>query len=416
MGLFLGLLPPIFDFVIFQNRSAFYGYYFVWDFNSLPYTGYKPEFNFPAGETLAIWLSIFFCAAYTFAVSKNVARAIVALAVAYAVFIFMGSLLPMIVARLSGVTVASVSEARGVDPQTLRALALRLAFYQGILAFITYLFLRPALLHHLLRRALHILPFVMLVVLGGAAVNANPVSLAQSTLLIAIYGFVALAQNDYFDAQDASIKRNVERFDVQILNALYLMTLIPVFMAGNRAAIAGLIIFVCGILYNYPLYRARNYFPANLKIEGIWGVMAFMAGTLLDVQASSRSGVLIMAFLVFGGWSTVAVLKDLKDAEEDYRDGVQTLFTIFMRRGKTVVQVWSATRIVLSSLVMIPVLIALVLLNFRALLLVGVTTALIGTFWLNNHKRAFQIQLIILGLMIGFWQLAFYLEWITLLH
>lgn len=418
MGLFVGLFPPIFDFFIFRNSSAFYGYYYVWDFINLPYHGYKPEFNFPAGETLAIWLSITFCGAYVYIVSGKIWRSVAALAGAYLVFIFMGSLLPMLLAKFSGISLTTLEDARRADPQTLRALALRIAFYQAFLALLVYLTLRVKLLLHLLRRMLHIIPFVMLTLLGGTAVHTNAVSLMQAVFLIFAFGLVALVQNNYFDtleSRQGGKNHIAAKFDVQIINVLYILALIPLFMLNSRTALAGLIIFVCGILYNYPLYRARNHFPANLKIEGVWGLSAFLAGSLLEPQAASRSGILLMAFLVFGGWSTVAVLKDLKDAEEDHQDGVQTVFTLLMRRGYSVSHVWQGVRWVLMALFMIPAILAygrLPLLPF--ITLASVTAVIYATFWLKNYRLAFQAQLGLIAAYLGFWQVAFSQAWISL--
>lgn len=420
MGLFMGLFPPLFDFFFFRNNSAFYGYYYVWDFVNLPYVGYKPDFNFPAGETMAIWLSIAFCGAYAFTVGGKVWRAVAAFAGAYLVFLFMGSLMPMLAAKLSGVALATVEDARRADTQTLRALALRIAFYQGALALCVYLLIRRDLLLHLMRRALHVAPFAMLTVLGGLSVHANAVSLTQSVLMISAFGFVALVQNDYFDAQEMQGTRKnliVEKYDVQIINILYLLMLVPLFMLNGRNAIPGFVVFVCGVLYNYPLYRARNYFPANLKIEGVWGLCAFLAGALLEPQLVSKPGILMMAFLIFGGWSTVAVLKDLKDAEADRLSNVQTIFTMFLRRGKGVDEIWKIARIFLIALIFIPVAIAAALLGALPLVALTVLTALLAaTFWLSNYRRAFQLQLLLLSCLIGFWQVAFFLGWIDLLH
>lgn len=418
MGLFIGLFPPLIDYVVFQNASAFYGYYYLWDFSQLPYAGYKPEFNFPAGETCAIWISILFCGLYTHTVSRTVWRGLIAVAGAYLIFIFMGSLLPMFVAKISQVKLPDIAAARATDTMTLRALAMRIAFYQAILAFFVYLLIRRDLFAHVLRRSLHIAPFVMLTILGGIIVAANPVSLAQSALLIAVYGIVAIVQNDFFDARLTSEKNQptvAQKHDVQIINVLYWVCLIPLFMHNNRAAIAGAVIFVCGMLYNYPFYRARDHFPANLKIEGVWGLCAFLAGALVDAQAAARPYVVFVGALVFGGWSTVAVLKDLKDTDADFTDRVSTIFTIFMRRGYSAARVWRVVRLVLMCFLSLPLLFAVTRLPLPPLLaLVAVTFVFCASLWLRPGKKTFQVQLVILTGYVFFWQLAFGQKWLLL--
>lgn len=417
IGLFMGLFPPLFDFILFRNSSAFYGYYYIWDFAHLPYAGYKPDFNFPAGETFAIWISIVFCGAYVFTVSRSVVRALAALVGAYLVFILMGSLLPMLVARFSGVILASIDAARATETSTLRALAFRIAFYQSLGSVVIYLLLRRDLSRHIIRRSLHILPFAMLTLLGGAAVHANATVLLQSTLIIAVSGIVILAQNDYFDALETGNAPTAvaQKYDVQILNVLFFLCLVPLFMQNNRGAVAVAVVFVCGVLYNYPLYRARNYFPANLKIEGVWGLSAFLAGALTEPHTVARPEVVLTAFLVFGGWSSVSVLKDLKDAEDDQRLGVRTFFTVFMNRGKTLSQIWRILRWLLIGFILIPVGVAFTVMpSLQASFLGGLTLVLAATFWFPNYRLAFQLQLILVSALIGFWQAAFWLRWIAL--
>lgn len=418
MGLFIGLFPPLFDHVIFANSSAFYGYYYVWNFQQLPLLGYKPEFNFPAGETLAIWISILFCGLYVFAVTGKVARSLLALAGAYLVFLFMGSFLPMFVAKFSGVELPTIEAARASDPATLRALSFRIAFYQSLLALLVYLLLRRDILVLVARRLLHVAPFVMLTILGGLIVRANAVTLTQSTLLIAVVGIAVIVQNDYFDAQQSSqagVATPLQKFDVQFVNALTLLVILPIFFHNNRAAISATIAFVCGVLYNYPFYRARNYFPANIKIEGVWGLTAFLSGVLIEPAAAAKPAVVLIAFLVFGGWSTVAVLKDLKDVEEDHRDGVQTAFTLLMRRGYSTQKIWGVLRWLFIALMLIPPAITFTRLSpLSFVLLMGVTALLFATFWLKNHSRAFQLQLALIAVYLGFWQVAFSQAWISL--
>lgn len=416
MGLFIGLFPPLFDFVFFGNRTAFYGYYYLWDFKALPYLGYKPEFNFPPGETLAIWVSILFCGLYVFAVSRGVVRSLVALAGAYAIFIFMGSLLPIFIAKLSGAHFFSIEMARMGDPTTLRALAFRIAFYQCVGAVGVYLMIRRELLRVTLARLLHIVPFAMLTILGGIVVGANTITLTQSTLLIALVAFAVLVQNDYFDAQNllpTERPRAPQKYDVQTINVLVVLAILPLFFHNNRAAIAAALAFCCGLLYNYPFYRARNYFPANLKIEGVWGLTSFLAGALAEPHMAATGRVVLLAFLVFGGWSTVAVLKDLKDTASDAKEGVQTLFTIFMRRGYSVIEIWSICRWVLICFILLPLfLTALSLPLWATIALAILTLGIVASFWWSDYRKAFRLQLALISVYILFWQVAFSRAWL----
>lgn len=416
VGLFIGLFPPLFDFLIFQNRSAFYAYYYLWDLKNIPYAWYKPQASFPAGETLAIWLSVAFCGAYVCSISRNIWRGFGGLIVGYLVFLIMGAILPMVLAKISGLALSTAEGARRANPQTLRLFASQLALFQALLAIPVFLMMRRELLKRVFRRALHIAPFVMLTVLGGTFVRANAIDLVQSALMTVAVFVVILVQNDYFDALEAQGKEpsRVEKYDLQFMNAFFAIALVIFLNSTNRGALAILVFFICGLLYNYPFYRARNYFPANLKIEGLWGLSAFLAGALIEPNSLFTSGGLLLVFLIFGGWSTVAVLKDLKDVEADQRSNVQTIFTIFTRHGHSVAKIWQIVRLGVLFLIFIPVWISIAILPLMPILvLTALTTLMAGTFWLTNYKRAFQMQLGFISVLIVFWQIAFLMGWLS---
>jgi FAD/FMN-containing dehydrogenase len=135
------------------------------------------------------------------------------------------------------------------------------------------------------------------------------------------------------------------------------MTLL-LYAQGSVLAVPTTVYGVASYLYNSPLYRGKRYFPANLKLEGLWGGSAFLLGVLAaampqlaDLGSARVDGarltstmerlpfswrygpdVAVAALLAFGGWSLLASLKDEKDVEIDAELGVQTLFTLGRRR------------------------------------------------------------------------------------
>ncbi|MCS6972777.1 MAG: hypothetical protein NZL89_07105, partial [Leptospiraceae bacterium] len=168
IGIFLGIFPPLFD-VLLGSQNVFYGFYFIHDFRELPWLGYKPEFNYPLGECLTIWLSIVFSGYYVWYKTHSWLRAVFACSFAWTGFVLFGSLLPMLVAYLAHGHLPDVASARRLDENLLRAIACYIAFAQSLAAALAWLLLRRSLLWHLLRRSLHALPFVLLVFLGAAA-------------------------------------------------------------------------------------------------------------------------------------------------------------------------------------------------------------------------------------------------------
>jgi hypothetical protein len=415
MGIFLGLFPPILDVLMPHDYPVLYGYYFVWDFANLPYLGYNPMLSFPAGEAITIWLSVFFCGLYVFVLTANYLRTLLALVVGYCVFIFMGSLFPMIITKLSTSGVDSLAQLRELSPLTINAIGFRLSFYQGLLALFIYLLVRPGLCLQICKRLIHIVPFIMLTLLGGIMVQANSVSLLQSALLMLAVGIALIVQNDFFDAAEDSESRppQIAEFDVKTVNFLVVLCMLGIFFHNNRAAVSALIAFICGVLYNYPFYRARNTFPSNLKIEGVWALTSFLSGAMLETSRTNSPRVQLVAFLVFGGWSLAALVKDLKDIDADKKNHVRTVFTLLENRGIRRERAWFYIRIVIVLLVSAPVLLAAIFGSgiAAALAVVGAllpATALFGA----NGKAGFRLFLMAVSLDIICWQFIFAKSWV----
>lgn len=414
MGIFLGLFPPILDVLIPHEYPVLYGYYYVWDFANLPYLGYNPMLSFPAGEAVTIWLSVFFCGLYVFVLTASYLRTLLALAVGYCVFMFMGSLLPMILTKLSTAGVNSLAQLRELSPLTINAIGFRLSFYQGLLALFVYLLVRPGMGRHVCRRLVHILPFTMLTLLGGIMVKANLVSLLQSALLMLAVGIALIIQNDFFDAAEDSVtgSPSIAEFDVKTVNFLVLLTMMGIFFHNNRAAVSALIAFICGVLYNYPFYRARNVFPSNLKIEGIWALMAFLSGAMLETSMASSGTIQLVAFLVFGGWSLAALVKDLKDVDADKQNHVRTVFTLLESRGVRREKAWFYIRIGIVLLFLVPAFLAAAF-SSSAATAVAIVGALlpVTALFAGTGKTSFRLFLIAVSLDIICWQFIFARSW-----
>jgi hypothetical protein len=154
-----------------------------------------------------------------------------------------------------------------------------------------------------------------------------------------------------------------------------------IFLGRNSAATYLLLLqFVASVVYNYPFYRARDYFPANLKIEGLWGATSFLIGWLSARESLPPSAVkttvaegaalsaldadsAIAAFLIFGGFSLLSALKDQKDIELDTRSKTQTLYTFAARKNQV-----TATHRMLIAIAAVAFLVGPVLLALKGML------------------------------------------------
>ena len=219
---------------------------------------------------------------------------------------------------------------------------------QVAVAVVCHMLLESRLARHLGQRVNHSLPFAGLVLLGAAAtrhfhpgLEPGPwTGLAPAVFiaLVVLHLFnTAIVQNDYYD-RDADRRGSVSFLGIEEVR-FYDITawlLIATALTVRPRVGALLCLFqVVSTLYNHDFYRGKKHFPANYKIEGIWGWTAFMAGayTVLHPREQVPSTVLVMGFLVFGGWSIFNAFKDYKDIREDHRAGVQTAYVLLKRRG-----------------------------------------------------------------------------------
>ncbi|MCB1201291.1 MAG: UbiA family prenyltransferase [Leptospiraceae bacterium] len=359
IGIFLGLFPPVLDLLLSERSSVFYGYYFLWNLNQLPWLGYKPELNFPLGEAITIWASIAFCGIYIAIKTGSLWRTLLSLILAYSVFIFAGSLLPMLVFRIKYGLLESMQSSGRIDSVMMRPVIYYLAVAQMMVMFVCYLTLNISLLKHILKRLPHTFPFIAICALGGSYANAELIDIVLICFAVMLAGLGTLVQNDWFDRHEDSRISVVSAEDVFAFNSIFFLIIVFLFMLNIRAVIPLLLAYATSFLYNYPFYRARNSFPGNLKIEGIWGGSVFVSGLLLMKIQDITDGQLLAAFLVFGGWSLVAAIKDAKDVQTDSKNNVKTLYTIFMSRAVPFQKIHFFVRIAVVIAFLIPPIILL---------------------------------------------------------
>ncbi len=227
-----------------------------------------------------------------------------------------------------------------------------------IAAMFVYFALEPRVFRGLTARIPHALPFMLFCFLGSAFAGQISVTTAIYAGIMFLAGWVALGQNDFFDAEEDGLQGRapyLDLEDVRFLTITAALGIASLAAAHSTVTFLALAAFASFMLYNFPFYRAKKYFPSNLKIEGVWGFCAFTFGVLAAWEHAAYGAprwwishsplpdeqllgpfdglTLVAMLLAFGGFSLVAVLKDYKDWEADRSAGVQTLYTLAVKRG-----------------------------------------------------------------------------------
>jgi 4-hydroxybenzoate polyprenyltransferase len=423
IGVFVGIFPPLIDTLVLGTHNFRYAYNFTW-LDGWRWLIYNPEAHISPGEAFTLWFTILLLPLYVWVKTRSPWRALTGLVAGYAVVFFYMTVVASAAAALLKMAFVPMLRATEVplidslerawrasdNPAEIHALtqkldALRFHYDELALALTTalqvvvtlfaYLILNPRLARHLALRSGHSLPFALLTVLGAAATRYFAPEFSTHTwvgllpsIFIALTVFhafnVAIVQNDHFDRHED--RRGplpyLDLHDMHFFNASMWFLAITAFSVRPRVGAFLLLFQLVSVLYNYDFYRAKRFFPANYKIEAIWGWSAFMAGayTVIHPRAEVPDAVLAMSFLVFGGWSLFNAFKDYKDIREDYRAGIQTAYVLLKRRGRSLhtFHLWLRRLMTVGFLVPLPF---FYLRGASPLLLVAVAAATTGPLW-----------------------------------
>ncbi len=332
-ALFLGLFPPILDALIsgLPNPTLRYGYYMeLFRPQKIPegfFFFYMPDFRLPLGETIVVWATILLSALYARLQQANWLRAALVGAAVYGLFFFHSYLLP---SALRLWILNGAESLRGFD------LNLFLPLSQALLSLLIYQILMKQSFGYLLKRALHILPFVFVFLAGVAHDRVHSIMPVHFGLLLFYLFFTMIVQNDYFDTKEDAHQKRRRHFsldDVVFFTGMLTFTIVFLLAAGVTLSLFLIVIMICSLLYSFPFYRGKGKIFPTMKFEGIWGLMSFLAGAIPFVPEKVGVPVLIKALLVFGGWSLFALLKDVKDIRADYHAGQSSLYIVFYRKG-----------------------------------------------------------------------------------
>jgi hypothetical protein len=338
IGIFLGIFPPIVDILLGDFGRGYY-HYVASGVDSWSWTLFNPQ-HYSPGEAIVLWASVLLLPAYVAETTRSLYRALAALAGSYAVATFIAVVPSSIVQRAL----------ESSPPFTASRFWLAtLTCLQLFVAQAAYLACRPGMARRLLPRLLHALPFVALTLLGSALSSwLAPVGLSPgaratfavvSGLAILELCIIALVQNDAFDAaEDVGRPAGAPtREDAHFFTALGTIFVLAVLIASPPLGTPLALFLIGSIVYSYGFYRAKRYFPANYKIEGLWAWSAFMLGGaapyLVRAQPTPSASFALASFLVFGGWFVFNGFKDYKDIRADYHAGNQTLYVLAFKRG-----------------------------------------------------------------------------------
>ncbi len=337
VGIFLGLFPPLIDWLFVGFDSSIrYSFYLLWNFSELPWGFYSSKYNVPLGECITIWLGIFFSAYYTAFKTKSILRTIWAIILAYFCFWLIFAGIPMVTTLIFLGPITSLEMMQSAKGHAANFSIMIYPFWYLGLAIVAYLSLKISLCLRLLLRMLHTVPF-FLVCLWGAQVHRGQFDgrAVLSAVAISLVLMGALVQNDYYDRLEDAIRKQhkVDKADVVFFYLAILMFLFWLFILGIKATLPLVLIFMLTVLYHHPQYRAKRYAWAALKIEAAWGGLAFLTGVFVYDDLKIESATTLTMLALAGGWSVVAAWKDLKDVRGDYRGGVVTLYLYCMSRG-----------------------------------------------------------------------------------
>ncbi len=404
VAVFLGLFPPLVDMLANGPGTCVYGYSSGW-FSTWTLAIYAPDFKRGVGETTAMWAAIVLTGAYAWIKTASLWRFLVGLLLAYAATFTLatvpGSLASAILSAWGGL---AREQGRVID-----ILLASLAAVETLFAAAAFWVLSPRLSRRLLGRSLHGLPFVVLFLLGAAMVRhllagklddgPSPAALALAGVGLVLAIVAAIVQNDYFDrAHDGSIANHAAPAldEVRVATLLAFFTATLVLLADRRAGAVLLLINIASAVYNYDFFRAKHFFPANYKIEGVWGGGSFILGALAGVPYAIAPPVpvLIGTALAFGGWSAFNTFKDYKDIRADRRAGVQTLYVLVQKHGGSLRRFHLGLRWVMSLFMLLaPLLLVSLGLPSTPLAIVGIAGGA-AMFWtLGCGPRASTVRL-----------------------
>jgi len=371
LGIFLGAVPPLLDVLISGfNTRIIYRYYVKASLDNFPWHFYAPDLGAPKGETIVVWLSILFTGLYAFIKSRSWFRFIVTTVITYGLMLIHFALVPILTIQLAGQAMypnGLYGVQRAVIPDISLAL---LPFWYIFFSILLFLALRPVLRKVMISRFLHLIPYALVTVCGGQLTGGINISVILAGASVFLISFSMGLQNDYFDSRHGEHRRIIDKSDMDFFNIASGGFIVWMILLNQVTALPLLIFFSLGILYSYPIFRLKKFFPGALKVEGLAAVMAFLTGVMVFTREYFRPQIFIVALLIFGGWSVLASWKDLKDIRRDTRLGYKNLYTFIMGFGASLSRAHRVSSMLGLICVMVPVVYAVITTQYVAAIVI----------------------------------------------
>ncbi|RME92004.1 MAG: hypothetical protein D6767_04055 [Candidatus Hydrogenedentota bacterium] len=414
IGLFLGLFPPVIDLLFFGlDSTRRYGYFLDLFLSAQTGVGrfplkllffYAPEEKLPFGEALTLWMLLFFAPYYVYVKTKSFLRAAFSFPFVYAVIFVNAYILPSAIRALFVVFTPEKNL-----PFLYAQMDFFISSFQTYLAMIVYFAFRPGLFSHLYKRSVLIFPFLV-ISLFGIKIAQTGYFVADSIILIINLWLLfqsLLLQNDFYDKlEDKGRKYQPSKDDMTFYVALSSLLILISMAHGKVYAMPMLLILLIGFLYSHPFYRGKRYFPTNLKMEAVWGSMSFVSGTTIVAPTKVIPDVVVIFFLVFGGWSLFAIVKDMKDILTDFYAGNRTVFVLAYQKKKSVKKVYRLLWTFLIIACLVPIVFFLWQHSYLAailLLLITVILLAISRKKMNTMRYTYFLMTISLYLAVVAW-------------
>ncbi|MBV6493000.1 MAG: hypothetical protein LDLANPLL_01007 [Turneriella sp.] len=324
----LGILPPILDFILgsAQTHRVFYGYFLSHDYASFPWFAYAPDRNYPIGEAITVYLTIFFAAFFVYTRTQKILSACFAVLLAYIAYLIYSLVLPGLVSYLLYGYIAHPDYLKGLPVAQSRPVLFVLSIFQILVAWIIDVY-KTRTLSVYFARILHFLPFILLTILGAVIAHASSRDMILACIVTLATAIAVTAQNDF---NVTATEKETRLVDIANATAVYVYLLL--FLAGFKFALLGLVCFSLSVLYHYPFFNMRATLFGSMKVEGLWGLMAFLTGIFSGFVRHPQEKIILLSGIIFGGFSLFSILKDAKDIHNDNLEGRRTVYTLLQKK------------------------------------------------------------------------------------
>lgn len=367
IGIFLGIFPPVLD-AAFTGLGSF-EYPYIMDASSKQYVWFE---DLPPGEIITLFLTMLLTSLVIFIKTQSLFRALAGFVLTYGFIYFFGTALPTAISEIREFfldnrdSLQQASQFK-LDSTYLLSFTFLLTFFHVLLTAMIYFYLNQRMFSNVCKRFNHAFPLIFTVLLGYSVYRPISIEAVIFAIIFGYLGVVIILQNDFFDKDEDALSEKggyVNDDDVKFFNATFLI-LCATLASNNYVSFYSLILcFIGSVIYNYDFYRGKSFFPSNYKVEGLWGFSAFVGGASLVYDLSEpfehKTALIwsweyvLFLFLVFGGWSIIAVIKDYKDIESDYAVGNQTAYVLLKKRGNDIFRFHKNYTRALSLLLFIP--------------------------------------------------------------